>query len=247
MLVVLALVRARRGDPGHAELLDEALALAEPTGELWRLGPVAAARAEAAWLQGDLDAIGAATERALGLALDARASLLVGELATWRRRAGLEEALATEAAEPYALQLAGQFAAAADAWRELSCQYEAALALVDADDPELLRRAHEELRALGATPAAAIVARRLRQRGGRVARGPRASTLENPAKLTTRELEVLALVAAGLRNGEIAERLFLSGKTVDHHVSAILRKLGARSRAEASAKAVQLGLAPQDQ
>jgi DNA-binding NarL/FixJ family response regulator len=55
---------------------------------------------------------------------------------------------------------------------------------------------------------------------------------------------VLALVADGLRNGEIAERLFLSPKTVDHHVSAILRKLSVRTRAEASSEAVRLGLAP---
>jgi DNA-binding NarL/FixJ family response regulator len=75
-----------------------------------------------------------------------------------------------------------------------------------------------------------------------VPRGPRPTTRENPAQLTARELEVLALVADGLRNREIAERLFLSPKTVAHHVSAILRKLGARSRSEAGAHAAQLGL-----
>ena len=75
-----------------------------------------------------------------------------------------------------------------------------------------------------------------------VPRGPRPATRENPAQLTSRELEVLALVADGLRNADIAERLFLSPKTVAHHVSAILRKLGARSRGEAGALAGQLGL-----
>jgi DNA-binding NarL/FixJ family response regulator len=103
----------------------------------------------------------------------------------------------------------------------------------------------DELHALGARPATAIVARRLRERGARgLPRGPRRSTSESPAGLTQRELEVLALVADGLRNGEIAERLFLSPKTVDHHVSAILRKLSVRTRAEASSEAVRLGLAP---
>src|SRR5581483_12107228 len=109
--------------------------------------------------------------------------------------------------------------------REIGCPYEEALALADGDDPDAVRTAVETLHELGARPAAAIVRRRLRERGVRgVPSGPRASTRANVAGLTRRELEVLALVAEGLRNARIAERLALSEKTVDHHVSAILRK-----------------------
>lgn len=130
----------------------------------------------------------------------------------------------------------------------MGCPYEAALSLADADDDDHLRRALDELHRLGARSAAAIVARRLRERGARgLPRGPRPSTRENPAGLTARELEVLELVAQGLRNADIAERLFLSEKTVGHHVSAILRKLGVRTRGEASAEAARLGFAGQDQ
>jgi DNA-binding NarL/FixJ family response regulator len=96
---------------------------------------------------------------------------------------------------------------------------------------------------LGARPAAAIVARRLRTRGVRgVPRGPRAGTRANPAGLSNRELELLPLLIAGQRNSEIAEHLVLSPKTVDHHVSAILRKLGVRNRAQAAAAAGHLGI-----
>jgi DNA-binding NarL/FixJ family response regulator len=104
-----------------------------------------------------------------------------------------------------------------------------------------LRRALATFERLGARPAAAAVVGRLREL---VARGPRPATAENPANLTPREVEVLMLVAEGLRNADIAERLVVSQRTIDHHVSAILRKLGVRSRAEAGATAIRLGLAP---
>jgi DNA-binding NarL/FixJ family response regulator len=141
------------------------------------------------------------------------------------------------------LQLAGDWEAAATAWATRGRPYEEALALAEADDDQGLRLALSRARALGAGPLAALVSRRLRERGARdVARGPRRSTRANAASLTARELEVLCLLADGLRNAAIAARLFLSPRTVDHHVSAILRKLEAGNRGEAVARATQLGL-----
>jgi DNA-binding NarL/FixJ family response regulator len=132
---------------------------------------------------------------------------------------------------------------AAKLWRGRGCPYEAALALAAAEDESALREALDELQRLGAESAAAIVARRLRERGARgLPRGPRQTTKENPAGLTAREVEVLELVAEGLRNADIAERLFLSEKTVGHHVSSILRKLDVRARGQAAAEAQRLGI-----
>jgi DNA-binding CsgD family transcriptional regulator/tetratricopeptide (TPR) repeat protein len=245
-LTAIGLIRARRGDPEQWSALDEALALVEATGELQRLAPVAAARAEAAWLTGEQGKIAPATDAAFELALERAAGWPLGELACWRWRAGVLDEPPPGAAEPYARQIRGDWHGAAESWVGIGCPYEAALALAEADDQQALRRSLDQLRRLGATPAAAIVARRLRQRGARgVPRGPRKATRQNPAELTARELEVLELVAQGLSNSEIAKRLFVSEKTVAHHVSAILRKLDARTRTHASAQAMRLGLVAQ--
>jgi DNA-binding CsgD family transcriptional regulator/tetratricopeptide (TPR) repeat protein len=249
---VLALVRARRGDPGVDEALEFPVATHDasiarpppvsappPTSKMY----LAAARAEIAWLKGEPAAVLEATEEAFDLAVHAEAWWVVGELAYWRWRAGILEDVPPGAAEPYTLSIHGDWRRAAECWTELGCPYDAALALADGDDEGALRQAFDRLQTLGARPAAAIVARRLRERGIRgVPRGPRPSTRENPGGLTARELDVLALLAEGLRNAQIAERLVVSEKTVDHHVSAILRKLDVRTRGEASAEAARLRL-----
>lgn len=238
-LVVLARVRARRGDPGVWPPLDEALAIAAPTGELQQVGLVAAGRAEAALLESKPALVQKETQEAFELAALRGNPWMLGELACLRRRAGIEEQVAGRVAEPYAFELAGSFEEAAAHWSALGCPYEAAAALAETGDEELLRAAIAEFERLGAAPAAASATNRLREL---LARGPREATRENPANLTPRELEVLALVREGLRNADIAEKLVVSEKTVDHHVSAILRKLGVRSRTEAGAAAARIGL-----
>jgi DNA-binding CsgD family transcriptional regulator/tetratricopeptide (TPR) repeat protein len=244
--IILALVRARRGDPDPWTPLADADEVARTTGQLWWLWQVACATAEALWLEGRGGEIAAATEDAYAAALRLRSPWAAGELACWRRRAGGDEEPPAEAAEPFRLELAGDWQAAADCWAESGCAYEAALVLSFADEPVLVRTALTLLQELGAQPAAAVVARTLRERGVRgLPRGPRPATRENAAGLTAREVEVLALLGEGLRNAEIADRLFVSARTIDHHVSAILRKLGVRTRGQAGAEAVRRGLTTQ--
>jgi DNA-binding CsgD family transcriptional regulator/tetratricopeptide (TPR) repeat protein len=241
-LVALASVRARRGDPGVDPLLDEALRLALPTAELQRIGPVAALRAEVAWYRGERER--AAREAALGLkAAEGRSDRwLIGQLAYWAHRAAPGTALPREIAEPYALMIEGKWEAAADVWNVLEAPYERALALADGPE-EGLREALAVLEQLGAGPLQAIVRQRLRDLGVRgLPRGPRASTRAHPAGLTSREVQVLNLLVHGHTNTELARRLHLSTKTVDHHVSAILEKLQVRSRTEAVAAAFGLGI-----
>jgi DNA-binding CsgD family transcriptional regulator len=243
-LVVVGSLRARRGDPDPWSPLDEARAFAESSGELQHIGPVAVARAEARWIAGEAEAIGEETAAALVLALERRDAWVAGELCVWRARSGLVDRAAPEAlAAPCRLELDGAAERAAELWTALGCPFEAALALAHADAEDSQRRALAELQRLGARPAAGRVARMLRERGARdVRQGPRAATRENPGGLTARELEVLALLAEGLRNAEIATRLSVSQRTVAHHVSAILRKLDARTRSQAAAAAARLGV-----
>ena len=159
--VVLGLVRARRGEPDGSTLLEDAFELAEPSGELLRIAPAAAARAEAAWLAGDRERIAEATDVAFELAVRYGADWPLGELAYWRWRAGRLAEVPAGAVEPYAAQIAGDWSRAAELWTALRCPYEAAWALADGDDENTLRRALDTFEQLGAKPAAAMVAARL--------------------------------------------------------------------------------------
>jgi DNA-binding CsgD family transcriptional regulator len=242
-LLALGRLRARRGDPDVWNALDEAIEMAVQTATLQRIGPVRAARAESAWLAGDLERAGEEARTAYDLAIEYQHRWHVGELTYWRWKSGETVQVPDCAAEPYRLQITGEWQAAAGAWRALGCPYESARALADSDDEALLRQALQELESLGAVPLRGIVARKLRDLGVRgIPRGPRKATRANPAGLTRREIDVLLLVSEGLRNADIAERLYLSPKTVDHHVSSILGKLGVQSRTEAAHEAARLGV-----
>lgn len=240
-LVVLGRVRARRGDPGAMEVLDEALGLASGTHTLQRLAPVRAARAESFWLQGDTESVRAEAAAVIELAVAHSHRWHTGEFSYWLKQSGTVVPEIAWIAEPYATQTTGKWERAAECWRRLGCPYEEARALGEGDAAAQLQ-ALQLFEQLGAAPAAAMLRRSMRAAGvKRIPRGRRLSTRENPSGLTNRELTILARIAQGLSNAGIADELFISAKTVDHHVSAILAKLGVGTRAEAARLALQAG------
>jgi DNA-binding CsgD family transcriptional regulator/tetratricopeptide (TPR) repeat protein len=235
-LRTLAHLRVRRGDPDAAGPIAEARTLAGPAPELQRAGMLAVVCAEAAWLALDPTGVVREIEPVYELARVRRDPRMNGELAAWLWRSGSLVQRPGDVAEPYASEIAGDWRGASSAWRTLGCPYEHA-SLLAWHGTELEKR--EALRIfehLGAAPAAQSLRRQMRAQGvRRIPRGARSSTRQNSFGLTRREAEILVLISQGMRNTTIAKRLFVSTKTVEHHVSAILAKLSVSSRAEAAA------------
>jgi predicted ATPase len=240
-LIALAKLRIRRGDPSAEPLLQEMKQFLEKGTELQRLAPYAAVMAERVWLgQGD----GQEALRLIDLAESLSPTRAVfGELATWRQKLAPDgdPGDTSGMAAPYRLLLAGDWRTAAALWADLKAPYERGLALAHGDE-EAQRLALEIFENLGARPVAQHVRETMRRNGVNIARGPRRTTRENQAGLTQRQMEVLQLIERGFSNKRIAEQLTISPKTVDHHVSAVLGKLEAVSRGEATAAARDSGL-----
>lgn len=238
-LEALARLHMRRGDSDVLATLDEALVLADQTGNIQRIGPIRAARAEAAWLGGDSERTLIEARAAYDRAVSKREPWISGELALWHSRAGDQVTPPECTARPFVLQIAGDWRAAAVEWARLGCPYEQARALADGDAAAQLA-ALAMFEWLGAQPAANQLRRTMRAAGVlRIPRGPRSSTRENPFGLTARQMDILGLLAEGLSNSQIAAQLYISPKTVDHHVCAVLARLDVYSREAAAAVARQ--------
>jgi DNA-binding CsgD family transcriptional regulator/tetratricopeptide (TPR) repeat protein len=241
-LMALGRLQARRGQADAADTLRDAARLVSDMREPQRVAPVMAARIEHAWLCGQPERALTEATRGFELALRTRHSWFAGELAWWLHRAGREPAVPAWIAEPYRLLLAGRWDSAAEEWERRGQPYEQAEALACGDQDAAHRQALEIFDQLGAVPAATRLRRRLRAQGRRVPRGPRPVTAANPAQLTERQMEVLAHLSTGVSNAEIARRLCLSVRTVDHHVASVMAKLSVHSREQAVEAARQLGI-----
>ncbi len=240
---VLGRVLTRQGRPEAETWLDQAWSQAERTLEMQNMLPAAAAYAEHLWLrdQQDPDRI-AQFQRVLDKAMSLTASSwLLGDLAFWLWKLGELSEVFEGVAEPYQLVIEGDAIAAAAIWENRGIPYERGVSLMHGDQKARLE-ALEVFETLGATAVAAKLRKTLKDQGVTIPRAKSQDTRRDAAGLTPRQAEVLQLLDEGLSNIEIADRLFVSPRTVEHHVSAVLTKLDASTRKEAVTQAHAEGL-----
>jgi DNA-binding CsgD family transcriptional regulator/tetratricopeptide (TPR) repeat protein len=237
---ILAELAIRRGDPDALERLDALVARADRTAEAQRIQPALELATEWAILHDGPPPVDSLVGLLRRLVPADRYAI---RTAAWAAVAGVELSMAVTRPAPHAAMLRRDWRGAADAFGAIGWTYDRALMLSLLDDEAALHEAIEIARGLGAEPLVRRVAGRLRDLGFGVPRGRRVTTRSNPAGLTDRQLEVVALLVDGATNQEIADRLVLSPRTAEHHVAAVLDKLGATTRREAARRAADLGLA----
>jgi DNA-binding NarL/FixJ family response regulator len=230
-LAVLAQIAARTGRFQEASAyIKRALAdAARVSNVIWHIHQISA---EMAWLRGDSEELRHAAAAAAG-AFEGEMVYVAPAVDYWLWRSGHAINQTREVKGPLALEILGSWREAAAEWERRGCSYEAAIARLASEDQHALVSAVETFERLGAEPAADMARRKLRQLGVTARRRPSKTTRAHPAGLTRREAEVLDLLSVGLTNPEIAKRLFLAPKTVEHHVSSLLAKLGAANRTDA--------------
>ncbi len=241
-LVARARILAARGAAEALPTLDRAAEHANGVGEIQWIGPVASARAEYFLLEGDPGRAAEEARQGLALAVDKGHTWYAAELSYRLWQAAGPSAVMATGTTPFELMMRGEWAAAAQRWTELGRRY-ARVAAQSGGDRTATIEALRTLSELGAVRVARDLRMRLRGRGmAAVPRGPRPPTAANPAGLTPRQLEVLSLLGEGLSNADIAARLSVSHRTVEHHMSAVMDKLAVATRVQAIAAAHRLKL-----
>ncbi|MGF1668211.1 MAG: AAA family ATPase [Acidimicrobiia bacterium] len=241
-LTLLGRILIRRGDHHGRQLIERAWKMAVESRNVYRMALSGVARIELAWLDDDRATITTTAENLLPLVERANLVYARGEILRHLVRLGEEATPFVGCPDGHAAGIDSDHDAAAAAWDAVGNPYEAAVELCESATEATAFEGLRRLDDLGATATAARYRRQLRERGvAGVPRGPQRATRDNPARLTPRQIEILRLVADGLTSPEIAERLYLSRRTVDNHVAAIVSRLGADSRSAAAAEALERG------
>ncbi len=241
VLPILGVIEARRGRTSAPTVLAQAWQMASATHEFQRLAPAASASAEHAWILGSGGITVAELTGVMNAGLDQGFEWSPGSIAFWLWELGELSVPPEGIAEPYRLTIEGRTDEAAAIWEARGLPYERALALMHGSLADQLE-ALEAFETLGASAVAARFRKRLREQGVAVPRGKGRETRRHIAGLTARQAEVLRLLDEGLSNTEIADRLFVSLRTVESHVSAVLDKLDVSTREEAVSRARTEGL-----
>lgn len=240
-LPIVGVLAARKGRERARSILSEAWEMAVLAGENQRLAPAAAAFAEYAWIADDREVPFSEFRRIMHEELEKGFSYTPGSIAFWLWKLDELGEVPDDIAEPYRAVMLGSPMEAASFWQTRGVPYEQALATMHGDHAAQLE-ALEMLEGLGASPVAARLRSSLRDAGVSVPRGKGQRTREHAAGLTARQAEVLDLLGEGLSNTGIADRLFLSPRTVENHVSAVLSKLDVTTRDMAVERARTEGL-----
>ncbi len=243
-LAPLARLLARRGADDAPAMLARALDYAHRADCYHGWLSTGLAEIETAWLAGLPAGAEDAVTRLDELTARPGRETERGELNRWKRRLELPHEVPPGCPEVFAAGIRGDWQDAATGWAALGAPYEQALELLDSGEVAPTLNALQILDGIGAAPAARMARRRLRALGvSQIPRGLRPASRANPAGLTDRQLDVARLLARGLSNSEIAAHLVISPKTADHHVSAVLAKLGVANRRAVMIRAADLGLA----
>jgi ATP/maltotriose-dependent transcriptional regulator MalT len=241
-LRILGLIEARRGRAEARSPLDRAYLVAEESRELQHLDPAAAALAEHLWLSGsdDPDAI-SRIRRVFDRGLSTGPPWPSDAFGFWWWKLGCVDEVRDGLNPVYRRITEGGWQDGAAFWETRGMPYERALALMHGDDDARIL-AVRILEDLGAAAAAARVRGELLDRGVKISRGSSRATREHAAGLTARQAEVLELLGANLSNSQIADQLFVSQRTVENHVGAILMKLDVSNRTAAVEVARERGI-----
>jgi DNA-binding CsgD family transcriptional regulator len=239
-LVVAGTIKMRKGETDALPLLLEAKTKAFATMELQRIIPALVALLEYEWITGtnhiDAETLGGTIQMAQQMGNLYENS----EFAFWLEKARNQQLPLREFYEGYQLSNPSAVRKAVTVWEKSGCPYHQALALFEGDEDDK-RRAISIIHRLGAMAVYEKLKFEMRSSGIKsIPRGLRKTTQSNPALLTDRELDVLQLLNQGMQNKEIAGRLFISAKTVDHHISNIFFKLEVNSRTKAVQEAIRL-------